>query len=206
VVLLAVLVLLAGPALAWADEHHPGTGEPEEEPSLLSPAFDLGIWSIVIFVLLLIVLRVFAWGPILEGLQKRESQIRASIKEAEDARSSAQQMREQLQQEMNNAQDKVRALMDEARKNGEHLREQMVSDARKEIQSERERLHREAELARDQALQQIVNQTADLAVLVSTKIIPRQLSADDQRRLVDEALGDLRQAAAERQRMVASVQ
>jgi F0F1-type ATP synthase membrane subunit b/b' len=81
-----------------------------------------------------------------------------------------------------------------------------MEQARQEIQAERERLHREMELARDQALRQIWGQGAQLAALISAKVIRRQLTPDDHRQLVDEALAELRGAGAAHQRMVASVQ
>ena len=71
----------------------------------------------------------------------------------------------------------------------------MIAKARAEIQAERERLRREIEMARDQALQELWKQAADLATMISAKAIRRQLSAEDHRRLVDEALTELQGAA-----------
>src|SRR5437588_5480970 len=75
---LAVLAITLTPAAGLAQEG--GTGK------LLSPQFDLGIWTIVIFVALLLVLWKTAWKPMLEGLHKRESSIRGSIEEAQRTR------------------------------------------------------------------------------------------------------------------------
>jgi F-type H+-transporting ATPase subunit b len=167
---------------------------------------DLGIWSIVVFVLLLIVLRVFAWGPMLEGLHKREQAIHNAHKEAEETRTAAQAMRQELQERLNKAHEQVREMLDEARKEAQSARDRMISEAREEIQAERERLHREMDVARDQALQQIWTQTAQLAALVSSKAIRRQLTPEDHRSLIEEALADLRRAAEQRQHQVASLQ
>jgi F-type H+-transporting ATPase subunit b len=71
--------------------------------------------------------------------------------------------------------------------------------------TERERLRRDISTARDQALQEIWNQTAQLATLISAKAIRRELTDEDHRRLVDEALAELRQASHERQHEVASI-
>ena len=78
---------------------------------------------------------------------------------------------------MDHAAEKVRDLMDAARRDAQHATEEMSAQARADIQTERERLHREIDLARDQALQEIWNQTAQLATLVSAKAIRRELSA-----------------------------
>src|SRR5262249_48873676 len=97
---------------------------------------------------------------------------------------------------LDHAGEKVREIMDNARKDGQRLTEEMVTKARGEIQTERDRLRREIETAKDQALQDLWNQTAQLATLVSAKAIGRQLSEEDHRRLVDEALSELPQAGS----------
>lgn len=196
---LALMVVLWAPC--WVS----AAAEGEDNP-ITTPRLDLGIWTIVVFVLLLLLLRRLAWGPMLEGLQRREQNIRAAREEAERARDEAQRLRADLQAEMDRAAEKVAGLMDGARRDAQRATDEMLGKAREEIQKERERLHREIGVARDQALQEIWNQTAQLATLISAKAIRRQLDANDHRRLVDEAIGELREAGHERQLQVASVQ
>jgi F-type H+-transporting ATPase subunit b len=191
-------------APCWAADLSEEAHRAEENP-ILSPRFDLAIWTIVVFVLLLLVLRRFAWGPMLDALRQREQYIRAAREDADRARAEAERLRAQLQAEMDQAAEKVRDLMDVARRDAQHATEDMLTRARGDIQQERERLHREIGLARDQALQEIWNQTAQLATLISAKAVRRELNADDHRRLVDEAITDLRRAGQEREREVASV-
>jgi F-type H+-transporting ATPase subunit b len=193
--LLALAVVAGAPSLALAKDDAGGG-----EPNIFEPRLDLTIWTIVVFLLLLGVLWKFAWGPMLRALQKREQTIHDAIDEAHRARDEAHQLREQLQQEMGRAQDKVRELMDEARRDAQHLTEDMTAKARAEIQADWDRKKRELELARDQALQDIYNQAAHLATVISSKVVRRNLSEQDHRALVDEALGDLRRAADEKRR------
>ncbi len=166
----------------------------------------LGVWTVVVFLILLFILRKYAWGPMLEGLQRREQNIRATVNEAQQAKQEAQRLRAELQAEMDRAAEKVRQLMDEARGKARQLTEEELSKARTETQKERERLHREISMARDQALQEIWNRTAQLATLVAAKAIHRELNVDDHRRLVDEAIAELQRAGNQRRREVASVQ
>ncbi len=179
-------------AKAEAKDHTVDEG-PGELP-FGNPALDLTIWTIVVFLLLLFVLGKFAWRPMLEGLDARERNIRAAVEDAQRTRDEAQRLREQLAAEMARANDKVREMLDEARKEAQAFKDDMVADARQEIQAERERLHREVNLARDEALQQIWNQGVQLASLISSKAIRRHLTPEDHRHLVDEALADLRRA------------
>jgi F-type H+-transporting ATPase subunit b len=203
VVLFLALALVAGCGNAGGEGKDAHGGE--SQPNPVSIKYDLGIWTLVVFGLLFLALRKVAWGPMLEGLHKREQGIRDAIAEAQKAREEAQQLRAQFRGEMDRAQEKVHEIMEAARNDARRLTEEMTTKARGEIQTERERLHREIELAKDQALQELWNQTAQLATLVSAKAIRRHLNADDHRRLVDEAIAELRQADKKMQREVVSV-
>jgi F-type H+-transporting ATPase subunit b len=198
VLLLALVVSAAAPAPAAAkdDEHAAAKegGQKKAEPNILEPRLDLTIWTVIVFGLLLLVLRKWAWGPMLEGLQGRESRIRGALDEANMARDEAQKLRDQFQTEMDNVHGKIRELMDEARRDGQQTKDRLVAEAKAEIQQERDRTRREMERERDQAVQELWNQTAQLATLVSAKAIGRSLDDNDQRRLVDQAVAELRNA------------
>ena len=153
----------------------------------------------MVFVLLLLVLRKFAWKPMLEGLQGREARIRGALDEAHTARDEAQKLREHLQAEMNKVHDKIREMMDEARREGQQNKDRMVAEGKADIQAEqRPAPAARFETDREQAVQELWSQTAQLATLVSAKVIGRSLNADDHRSLVDEAVAELRGAPAQR--------
>jgi F-type H+-transporting ATPase subunit b len=204
--LLIVIGWMAGVARAAgsvADAAH--EAEKEQTVDIFAPRLDLGIWTLIVFLVLFFLLRATAWKRIRAGLEKREGGIREAIGEARRAREEAQRLRDQVEMEMKKIPEKVSAIMDDARREGQRLTEDMTAKARADIQGERERLRREIETARDQALHELWNQTAQLATLVSAKAIGRELSSNDHRRLVDEALSELRQAGQEREQQVASV-
>jgi ATP synthase F0 subunit b len=156
-------------------------------------ALDLAIWTLVVFLVLLFVLGKFAWKPMLQGLEQRETTIRSELEQAQLERKEAQALNERWKDEMAKAQDQVRELLDEARRNAQRAAEELLNRAKADAQAERERGRREIALATDQALQQIAAQTANLAALVSSKVIRRELKPEDHRRLVDEALAELNQ-------------
>jgi F-type H+-transporting ATPase subunit b len=223
-VLFGLVVLLLGfvmtaPARAADEPAAHGTGEPAasghgseghdahstEDQGLFGKALDLGIWTVVVFLVLLWVLSKYAWGPMLQGLQKREQNIQDALDRATQAQKEAERLREQHQREMDKVQEQVAAILDNARRASERSTDEMIAKARSEIQSERDRLRREIDNARDQAVQQLWNQTAQLATLVSAKAIRRQLTPDDHRRLLDEALADLGPAGDAWQRQTANL-
>jgi F-type H+-transporting ATPase subunit b len=187
--LLTVVLMLA---LAWHMVGFAAAAEGgEEKPNIFEPALGLGFWTVIVFIVLLLVLRKWAWGPMLEGLHKREASIQGAIAEAQKAREEAQRLQGQWQQEMARAQDKVRDIHEEARRRAEQNANEITAKARTDIQGERDRLRREIDVARDQALQELWNHTARLATDISSRVLRKQLNPDDQRRLMDEALSEI---------------
>lgn len=164
------------------------------QPALDLISWDLGLWTVVIFVLLLWILKKSAWGPILEGLQKREDTIRAAVEEAKVARAETERVRAEFKAEMAKAYEQIPKMMDEARRDAQAVADEMRAQAQKDILAERQRVRREMDRALEQGLQELTQHTAQLATLISAKAIRRSLTEDDHRRLVDEALTELRQA------------
>jgi F-type H+-transporting ATPase subunit b len=84
--------------------------------------------------------------------------------------------------------------MDEARREAAQMQEEMRNKATADNQADRKRLLHELEVAKDQALQELWTQAAQLATLISAKAIGKSLSEDDHRRLLDESLQEIRHA------------
>src|SRR6266498_3177933 len=192
VLLVLSLVFVAlSPALAWAkkaDLTESKKGEEKEEghkdEGVFKGALDLTIYSIIVFLGLLFILTRFAWKPMLQGLEKREADIAAAVEEAKKAKDEAAHLRASMQQEIAKGHDEVRELIARARADADRLKQQRETEAEAVISAERERFEREKATARDQALHDLWSQTADLAALVSSKVIRRQLTPEDHRALV----------------------
>jgi F-type H+-transporting ATPase subunit b len=156
--------------------------------------WDLGIWSIVIFVLLFLGLSKFAWKPMVTGLQKREENIRSSLEQAERTRKEAMQLQSDLDAKTKDAGAEIAKRMEEARREAQGLKDKFLTDAKAEIQAERDRLRREIDTAKDQALTEIWEKSVTLAALMSTKALRRSMTEQDHRRLLDESLAELKEA------------
>lgn len=187
--MLTLLVIALVPGVGLGADAHDAAAK--KDGGIFEIFIDLGIWTILVFLLLLVILRVFAWGPILEGLKQRETDIQSAIDDARKDREEAAKERARLKEELDKASEKVREILEEARRDAQATTEEMVSKARAEIQTERDRLRREIKVAEDQALQEIWSQSVQLATAISSKTIERQLTADDHRKYVDEAVADL---------------
>jgi F-type H+-transporting ATPase subunit b len=161
-----------------------------------NPILDLAIWTVLVFVLLMFILGKFAWKPMLAGLQQREASIRGALEEAEKAREEAQAMRVNLQKEMADAHLKVKGIIDEGKRDAQLVADDLLAKAKADIGAERERMHREIQVATDQATQALWARTAELATEISAKALGKQIDGAGHRRLIDEAMKDLQQSGA----------
>lgn len=162
---------------------------------MFSLRWDLGLWTIIVFGGLLFILSKTAWPAMLQGLKKREQNIADAITAAENAKNESEKIRQQLASEMTKANDNIRGMMEEARRDANAAKDEMLTAAKKEIAAERDRHRREIETAKDQALLEIWNQTTQLAAMLSAKTIKREIRPDDHKKLFDEALKEMKAAA-----------
>jgi F-type H+-transporting ATPase subunit b len=186
----------AAPALATDEEKDHGGAKQEEKDQtkfMGIKSYDLGIYTLIVFGGLFLILGKYAWKPVMDGLQKREDAILQARTDAETARGEAQKLLDEIKAQRGKSNDEVVAIIAQARKDADAFRDSEKARTAADIQAERERLKREIETARDQALKEIWMKTVDLATMVSTKAIRRELSVEDHRRLIDEALVELKQ-------------
>jgi F-type H+-transporting ATPase subunit b len=169
-------------------EHGHAIGHPTGMSDPLEFQKDLAIWTAVVFALLLVVLKLFAWGPIVSGLEKREQGIAANIAAAERANQDARNMLAQYERKLAGSADEVRAIIDEARRDAEHTQQEILAKARADAQAEKDRGIREIETATNQALKQLAEHSANLAVDLAGKIVQSHLTPSEHTRLIDEAM------------------
>lgn len=186
---LAVFAVLLLAAPAWASEA--AGGEPKSIFDL-PKRWDLSIYTVVVFLLLLALLSKFAWPPIYQGMKAREEMLSAAKTAAEKAKAEAEALHKQLQAEFASANDKIRLMLEEARRDADELRAKEREVGQREAAAERDRAKREIETAKDQALTEIYQHSVQLASLMSSKAVRRGMTADDHSRLVDEALAELK--------------
>jgi F-type H+-transporting ATPase subunit b len=162
-----------------------------EEGAALSPfAGNLGnaIWTLAIFLIVVIVLGKFAWGPILSLLQQREQFIHNALAEAKQDRDKAEASLREYTAKLQAAHAEAAALVEEGRRDGERLREDIRQKARTEADNTLTNAQRQIQLETSRALEQIRKEAVDLSVMIASKIIQRNLTKEDNERLIDEAL------------------
>lgn len=170
-----------------------GADAPSGTPNPLDLKYDTAVWGVVVFVGLMLILRAKAWGPILEGLKKREETIRHSLEDAKKTREDMDKLRADFQRDLAAAHQEIPRLMEEARRKADAAIAERDARESAKLAEDRDRLRREMEIAKDQALKELWEQAAVLATLISAKVIGRALTQDDHHRLIDEALQEMRQ-------------
>jgi F-type H+-transporting ATPase subunit b len=179
----ALAAVAAFPAVLWAAE--------EGQPGLFSVNLGLSVWTIVIFLSLLFILRKYAWGPILSGLEAREEGIQGKLDKAAEEREEASRLLEEHRSQLADTRREAQQLIAEARAAGERVRKDLEEKARGEAQGIVEAARRDIERERDEALDTIRKQSVELALAAAEKLIQERLSADRDRELVESFLSDM---------------
>lgn len=175
-------------AASYPDGAHDHGGGEAESPNPLRIDPDLAIWTLVVFVVLLLVLRLVAWGPITEALQKRENSIAGEIAAAGAKHEEAKRLLAAHELKLASAADQIRELLEEARRDAEHTKQEIVAEAKSAANAERQRAVREVEIARDTALKQLAETSANMAVSLASSAVRQNLTAEQQSRIVRESL------------------
>jgi len=156
---------------------------------------DLALWSLVVFLIFMFVLKKFAWKPLAEGLDAREQRIRSDIDSAEAARVKAEQMLADHEAKLAGVQEEVKEILAEARRDAEHTKTEIMAAAQSEAEATRDRALGDIERARDQALKDLFDQVATQVASATEHVLGRSLDAADQQRLIAEALAEVTSGA-----------
>jgi F-type H+-transporting ATPase subunit b len=158
---------------------------------LVTPNVGLMIWTLLAFGITLYILWKLAFPRIAEALDRRQRAIEESIDTAERTKAEAEQLLAEYRERLQEARVQAEEIVARARKAGEsaqneaktmavHQREELLAQTRRDIEAETRR-----------AIQEIRKEVADLTVLATEKVTRKTLTAEDQRRLVEEALSEL---------------
>jgi len=186
VVAAVIVCLAAAPAL--------GAGTGKE-----STFWDLGppIIALIIFAILLAVLGKWAWGPIVQQLKRREEDIADTIRRTEVDQTKAAELAESAERDVAEAKQQAQGILVETRKNALQVRDDLLRVAREEAEQTVDGARTEIEQARREAVQDMREDTARLAGQIAAQVLAEQLDADDQKRILADAMKAIGRSAAE---------
>src|SRR5437867_4562126 len=158
---------------------------------LIQPDAGLIIWTVVTFLVLLFILKRFAWKPILAIIEAREKSIREALEESKQARQAADQALAKNRELLAQARGEAARIISEGQKEAERIRAERVEKARSDAAAVREQGRRQIEFETKQTVTALRGTVVDIALDAAGKLIRSSLDDDKSRRLVEEYLEEL---------------
>ena len=158
---------------------------------LVTPDVGLLFWTLVSFTILYLILRKFAWGPILAAVKEREESIKAALDAADNAKKEMENLKADNEKILNEAKIERETMLKEARE----MKSKLISDAEDEAKIKAKKMVEAAKTAiqneKNSAMNELKNTVVDLSVGIAEKLISEELAdKDKQLKMIEEILDD----------------
>ena len=158
---------------------------------LVQPDPGLFIWTILTFLVLLGLLAKFAWRPLLKALEGRQEAIKKSLEDADRATEELARMQQESAKIIEQARVEADSILSRTRSDADRLREELKVRAKEEADTMIRNAEQQIQLQTRQALQQVREEVGDIAVTIASKLLERNLTNEDNDRLIRETLRQL---------------
>nr|WP_256558380.1 F0F1 ATP synthase subunit B [Halobacillus sp. A1] len=142
------------------------------------------------FIVLLALLRKFAWGPLMTMMKDREDYIANEIETAEKSREEAAIQHREASEELKKTRQDAQNIIEDARKTASQQERDIVESAKKEAERIKVSARQEIEQERDKAVQVLKDQVASMSVMIASKVIEKELSEKDQQELISQYINE----------------
>jgi F-type H+-transporting ATPase subunit b len=160
---------------------------------LLSPDTGTIFWTVLTFLMLLLILKKFAWGPILKGLEDRENRIKSAIYQAEQDKNEAEKYMAEQKRLIDEAKKDSIKILNDSKNSAEQARKEIVEQAQKQAEHLIVRAKEEIGLSKDAAITEVKDYIVDIAVLAAQKVVGDPLSEQQRENLFQKYVNELRQ-------------
>jgi F-type H+-transporting ATPase subunit b len=158
---------------------------------LVQPDPGLYIWTIVTFLILLALLARFAWRPLLDALEQRQAAIQKSLDDARQARQELERVQAEAQRILAEARTQAGEIVSRTRSDAAAFGEEMKQKARTDADALVKHAERQIEMQTSRALETIRHEAVDLSVAIASKILRRDISKEDNERLIQDTLREM---------------
>ncbi len=149
------------------------------------------LYQLVIFLVLLALLKKFAWGPLLKVMREREEHIANEIDTAEKNREDAARLQREAQEQLRNTRQDAQKIIEDARKAAVEQEQGIIEAARAESDRLKEAARQEIKQEKENAIKALQDHVASLSVQIASKVIEKELSAKDQDKLIQDYLKEV---------------
>ncbi|RDW20547.1 F0F1 ATP synthase subunit B [Oceanobacillus chungangensis] len=143
------------------------------------------------FLILLALLKKFAWGPLMNTMQKREEYVASEIESAEKSRLEAEAASKQAAEQLNQVRQEAQKMIEDAKNAGLKQEQDIIEAARLEAGRIKEQAQKDIQNEKEQAIQALQAQVASLSVLIASKVIEKEITAEDQENLINEYIKEV---------------
>jgi F-type H+-transporting ATPase subunit b len=162
-----------------------------KKDTLLSVEPGLMIWTILIFIILVVILKKYAWGPLLKSLHDREQGIRDSVEKAEYLKQEAEKILEENKKLLAKADEESRKILNESKQLADKVRSDLMGKANEDAQKVIQQAKAEIEREKVSALNELKDEIANLAVQAAGKIIDENLDQNKQKKIIDDFINQI---------------
>ncbi len=148
----------------------------------------LFVWTIITFLLLLTVLAKFAWKPLLNILKEREDFIKSSLNDAEKAQQELARLNAEVEAIINKARGEAQSILAQGKAAATKLKDETLNDAKEKANMVIADAEKQIQVQKEKAIAEIKGEVVNLSLSVAEKLIKKNLSADDNKALIDESL------------------
>lgn len=149
------------------------------------------LWYLIVFSILLLAVKHYAWGPVKDMMEKRRQKVIDDLDQAASDRKKAETLANEREAALKNSRQEATQILSDAKSNAQKTSKQIVSEANDEASAIREKAKADAAQAKTDALNEARDEVADLSVTIAEKVIAKNLSAADQKDLVDQFIKGL---------------
>lgn len=158
----------------------------------------LNIWDILatlfFFTLLMLLLKKVAWGPLMGIMTQREELVASEIVAAETSRKESQRLLEEQRDLLKEARTEAIAIVENAKKQGDATRDEIITIARNEAIHLKESAIRDIDTEKERAIAAVRQEVVSLSVLAASKVLGKEVSEEDNRALIEETIAKVGEA------------
>ncbi len=159
---------------------------------MLNTEWGLMVWTLITFTIAVFVLWKYAFGPIQRLLDERRRAVQDSMDAAEQTRAEAQRLLREYEQTLATVRAEAEEILERSRQTGDHAKAEILEEARAHADRVLKQAHEQIDRDTRAAVRDLKAQIAELTALATEKVTTRALTADDQERLIEEALAELK--------------
>lgn len=159
--------------------------------NLLKPDIGLMFWTLVTFLIMVLILKKLAWAPLIKVIDERESKIKQEMETAQKNREEMERLKNEYEKQLSEIEARARTLLAEAEHKGLKVREEIIEDAENEAKKLTEKTRQQLEFEKERLIQELRSEVGQISILATEKLLKEMVDKKAQERFIQEFIKDL---------------